>query len=76
MFVQDALKPKRLKKSIDFKDLFWEKFGDCGLYAKDPETGYYYSPDAWAHWEFEQQQTVMKTSFKSASAASSSKKMT
>jgi hypothetical protein len=60
-FVQEAL-PKRTKKPTNFNDLVWEMWDDK-LFAMDPETGKYYSPDEWAHYKYEQQQ---KTSVSSA----------
>ena len=55
--VQEAL-PKRMRKPMNFKDLFWEEWNDGKLYAMDPDTREYYSPDEWAQYKYLKQQQI------------------
>ena len=55
--VQEAL-PKRMRKPINFKDLFWEEWNDGKLYAMDPDTREYYSLDEWAQYKYLKQQQI------------------
>ena len=59
-FIEDVLPKRKNASKASFADLVWEKWTDGLLYAKDPDTGSWFSPVEWAQHIYEEQQKTKR----------------